>query len=58
MVMYNKVSMMYKKVIKYCICLYGIGLPFQWIYLENPLISGVNTILFVFFIACYKGWIK
>lgn len=32
-----------------------LSLPFQWIYLDNYIVSGVNTLLAIYWIALYNN---
>lgn len=44
-----------RKVAKYLIIVWVLSLPFQWIYLDNYIVSGVNTLLAIYWIALYNN---
>lgn len=47
-----------KRLALYGTIIFGISLPFQWLYLGNHYVSGASTLIFLFILARYKGWIK
>lgn len=50
--------MIMRKIAKYVIIIFVISLPFQWILLDNFIVSGVNTLICIFLILRYMGRIK
>ena len=47
-----------RKIALLGVILFSISVPFQWIYLENNVVSAISTVLAIYLILRYKNFLK
>ena len=40
------------------VILFTISVPFQWLYLENNIVSAISTVLAIYIVLRYKKYLK